>query len=324
MRPPLFRAWLDPSELVIDNFAGGGGTSSGLEEALGRPVDIAVNHNPVAIAMHEVNHPETRHFVRAHHYSASYPAARFRYGLFTRGYLVGVAVFSVPMQGAVLDRLPCPRDVSTELGRFVLLDGVPANGESWMLARCFELLRREGVEGVVSFSDPMPRARIDGTVVFGGHVGNVYQASSAVYQGQTDRRTVHLLPDGTILSARAISKIRSRERGWRYSSELLRRFGAAPLGEHDDARKWLAEWLPRLTRTARHPGNFAYLFGLTRQVKRHLPASKPYPKMALTRVALSRERQASIAELVLASDLDASRSPSARGEDSSSTPLTLW
>ena len=63
MRPPLFRAWLDPSELVIDNFAGGGGTSSGLEEALGRPVDIAVNHNPVAIAMHEVNHPETRHYV---------------------------------------------------------------------------------------------------------------------------------------------------------------------------------------------------------------------------------------------------------------------
>ncbi len=49
-------------ELVIDNFAGGGGASTGIEAAIGRPVDIAINHDPDAIAMHEVNHPQTRHF----------------------------------------------------------------------------------------------------------------------------------------------------------------------------------------------------------------------------------------------------------------------
>ncbi len=49
-------------ELVIDNFAGGGGASTGIEAALGRPVDIAINHDPDAVAMHEVNHPQTRHF----------------------------------------------------------------------------------------------------------------------------------------------------------------------------------------------------------------------------------------------------------------------
>lgn len=49
-------------ELVVDNFAGGGGASTGIEQAIGRPVDIAINHNPAALAMHETNHPHTRHY----------------------------------------------------------------------------------------------------------------------------------------------------------------------------------------------------------------------------------------------------------------------
>ncbi len=48
-------------EITVDNFAGGGGASTGIEWALGRPVDIAINHDPVAIAMHKTNHPHTRH-----------------------------------------------------------------------------------------------------------------------------------------------------------------------------------------------------------------------------------------------------------------------
>lgn len=64
MRPPVLRASFDvANELVVDSFAGGGGASTGLEQALGgRPVDIAINHSPAAIAMHQANHPETRHF----------------------------------------------------------------------------------------------------------------------------------------------------------------------------------------------------------------------------------------------------------------------
>lgn len=49
-------------ELVVDLFAGGGGASCGIEQGIGRPVDIAVNHDPMAVAMHEANHPETHHF----------------------------------------------------------------------------------------------------------------------------------------------------------------------------------------------------------------------------------------------------------------------
>lgn len=48
-------------DLLIDCFAGGGGASVGIEMALGRPVDIAINHDPQAIRMHKVNHPDTLH-----------------------------------------------------------------------------------------------------------------------------------------------------------------------------------------------------------------------------------------------------------------------
>lgn len=48
--------------LVIDLFAGGGGASSGIEAAIGRPVDYAINHSPAAVAMHRLNHPGTTHF----------------------------------------------------------------------------------------------------------------------------------------------------------------------------------------------------------------------------------------------------------------------
>jgi DNA (cytosine-5)-methyltransferase 1 len=49
-------------ELVVDNFAGGGGASTGIFMALGRHVDLAFNHDPQACAMHAANHPQTRHF----------------------------------------------------------------------------------------------------------------------------------------------------------------------------------------------------------------------------------------------------------------------
>lgn len=59
-RAPALRIHAD--ELIVDSFAGGGGASLGIEWALGRSPDIAVNHDPEAIAMHAANHPATRHY----------------------------------------------------------------------------------------------------------------------------------------------------------------------------------------------------------------------------------------------------------------------
>ena len=49
------------AEIIVDNFAGGGGASTGIELATGRPVTIAINHDPDAILMHKTNHPYTEH-----------------------------------------------------------------------------------------------------------------------------------------------------------------------------------------------------------------------------------------------------------------------
>jgi DNA (cytosine-5)-methyltransferase 1 len=51
-----------PDELVVDNFAGGGGASVGIERGIGRPVDIAINHDETAVALHRENHPHTTHY----------------------------------------------------------------------------------------------------------------------------------------------------------------------------------------------------------------------------------------------------------------------
>ncbi|MDF2547160.1 MAG: cytosine-specific methylase [Anaerosolibacter sp.] len=49
-------------EIIVDNFAGGGGASTEIELATGRSADIAINHDPAAIAMHKENHPTTEHY----------------------------------------------------------------------------------------------------------------------------------------------------------------------------------------------------------------------------------------------------------------------
>lgn len=238
---------------------------------------------PIQTAAYEVaaidRDSQAKAFVVQHHYSATYPAARFRYGLFTGGELVGVAVFSVPCSNQVLTGTfhGMTTEELTELGRFVLLDSVPGNGESWFLARCFELLRRESIAGVVSFSDPVARKTSIGATVFPGHVGTIYQAHNGVYLGRATPRTLRMLPDGSVLSARAISKLRAGAKGWRYTADLLITYGADRPGA--DLPAWASRWIPALTKPLRHPGNHKYAWGLDRLSRRILPASKPYPKL---------------------------------------------
>lgn len=217
-------------------------------------------------------------FVVEHHYSGSYPAARRRFGLYRGAALVGVAVFSVPANAAALSCLPGAPEESVELGRFVLLDDVPANGESWFLARAFEQLRREGFVGVVSFSDPCGRTRADGGLVFPGHVGTIYQASNAVYLGRSKAETVRLLPDGSVLHRRALAKLRNGERGRRYVEGLLERHGAPAREPGENPRDYADRCLRAVTRPFRHGGNHKYAWALQRRDRRFLPPSLPYPK----------------------------------------------
>lgn len=62
VRAELFAQETINGEIIVDNFAGGGGASSGIELALGRIVNAAINHDPAAILMHKANHPYTEHY----------------------------------------------------------------------------------------------------------------------------------------------------------------------------------------------------------------------------------------------------------------------
>ncbi|MCH9637709.1 MAG: hypothetical protein K0U16_07180 [Gammaproteobacteria bacterium] len=218
-------------------------------------------------------------FVVEHHYAGTMPAARFRYGLWRGAELVGVAVFSVAQNPATYDGLPGSSSESVDLGRFVLLDDVPANGETWFLGRAFQLLRAEGIVTVVSFSDPVPRHDADGGLVMPGHVGTIYQAHNAVYLGRSKAERKWMAPDGRVLPGRALTKIRHRRRGWRYAAAVIEGLGADPLTDGEDASAWVARWIPRLCSPLRHPGNHKYTWALPRGARRHLPPSLPYPKM---------------------------------------------
>lgn len=217
-------------------------------------------------------------FCETHHYSRTFPAGRFSFGLRRHGTLVGIAVFSHPTNNLTLTNVfPCDVLEAVELGRLVLLDEIASNGESWFVARAFEHLRKEGIKGVISFSDPVRRRAADGQIVLPGHWGCVYQSLNAVYAGRATSRTLRIFSDGTVFNDRTAQKIRKHERGWEGAVEELERRGAGKF--EGDSRKWLGTWTKALTRPLKHGGNHKYLWSLDKRLRKSLPASLPYPKM---------------------------------------------
>jgi len=229
------------------------------------PPDERINPSEFEVA--PLGESDAKAFVVRHHYEHSYPAARFRFGLYRRGSgLVGAAVFSHPVHnGVITSTFPgLQATEGVELGRFVLLDEVLAYGETWFLARAFRLLRGK-VAAVVSFSDPVPRFSRAGVEVMPGHIGMIYQAHNGTYLGRSKRRTMFLLPDGSCIHARALSKVRNEERGWRHVVAKLVAAGARPLT--GDPRSWLATVLPGLVRRIRHAGNHKYAWVIDKRSK---------------------------------------------------------
>lgn len=225
-------------------------------------------------------------FVQQHHYSGSYPAARERMGLYRGAELVGVAVFSHPSSEAVLAPLPCDRLEGVELGRFVLLDNVPGNGESWFLARALEVLKGRGYRALLSYSDPMPRRTMTGELVLPGHVGIIYQATNATYTGRSGSELHVLKPDGTVLSPRSMTKIRRWERGALGAVDELVAIGATPptardLETRDGRRAWMWREIFATCRRMPHAGNHRYVWALDKKLRKDvakLATGESYPK----------------------------------------------
>lgn len=231
------------------------------------------------------NAATARDFVARHHYARSASSTAHRFGLHRRGELVGVALFGPPASmnahRAVFPSLQISEAVT--LGRLVLLDEVPGNGESWFVSRCFELLRERGVVAVESCADPQPRTTDRGELVHRGHLGTVYQATNGRYVGRTNVTTLRLLPDATVLSNRSAGKVVRGERGAAAAVAQLEAAGADALRPDEDAAEWLRLWRGRLTRPMRHRGNHRYLWCLDRRRRREVldhHADLRYPKAA--------------------------------------------
>ncbi len=224
--------------------------------------------------------------VTTNHYSGSYPAARFRFGIFdSAAVLVGVAVFGIPMSAAVLTNTFPELEAmveSIELSRLVLADEVPANAESWFIARCFEELAARGVRGVVAFADPVPRI-VGDRLLFPGHVGIIYHASNVVYCGRATPRTLTILRDGRVLSDRSAQIVRSKERGHEHVERMLMALGAAAPRAGVTGAEWLSIALEDVGSTRlRHHGNHRYAFALGNKTERRrvriVGGTGPYPK----------------------------------------------
>ncbi len=216
-----------------------------------------------------------RTFVTVHHYSRSYPAAVMRFGMYEErtGRLVGVAVLGHGVQELALTNVfpGLERQEALELVRFILLDEVPANQETWLLRRVFGMAAAAGVRGVLSFSDPVPRTDLAGKVVFPGHIGLIYRHKGAVPLGRARARLLRLLPDGTVWDDRTRQKVISGEKGWRYAEELLVKAGATPRRPLEDRRQWREAAEAQVVRRLRHGGNVRYAFPLRRGIRLGLP-----------------------------------------------------
>jgi hypothetical protein len=239
---------------------------------------------------------EARAFIALHHYAGYASPAPHRFGLYRHGELVGVTLFGPPASmnahRAVWPTLTTKQAVT--LGRLVLLDEVGGNGESWFVSRCFELLAsprlyrptdkrgrpRTPIVGIESCSDPWPRVGLDGSVLFRGHLGIVYQATNGRYVGRTNDNTIRVFPDGTVLSNRSAGKLTRGERGDDHPVAQLEKWGADPLDPNEDAVAWLKRWRAQLTRPMRHRGNHRYLWCLDRRRRRDVLTAEPlaYPK----------------------------------------------
>jgi hypothetical protein len=229
-----------------------------------------------------VSRPEQAAWLAQHHYLSSLPPNKWCFGLSRQDQLVGVAIFGPGMPGVLPGVFPdIDPEEGTQLSRFGLLDDVPAFGETWFLARCFEWLQRDGIAGVVSFSDPVPRRdTTTGQVVFPGHVGTIYQASSAIYTGRSKGRwMLQRVGTSQLMHPRGITKYRQGDRSSAHIERELLASGAPPKEPDEPAAEYLDRVVGSVTRRVWHSGNHRYAFPIGKsRAGRVAIAGLPYPK----------------------------------------------
>ena len=199
-------------------------------------------------------------------------------GLYEAGRLVGAAIFSEPANPRVIPSwCGVDRSQGMELGRFVLLDRIGYNAESWFWARARRLVgqHKPEVRVLLAYSDPVRRRDAQGRLVLPGHVGTIYQATNARYLGRSSPRTLYLDRHGQPVSGRAITKIGARACGHAYARAHLEEASQTSQRATESVRDWIQRARSQLTRL-RHPGNHVYAWDLSGDEL--LDEGLPYPR----------------------------------------------
>lgn len=138
-------------------------------------------------------------FIIKHHYSKGVHNGPMCFGLLKNGELVGVCAFASPSSENVRASLfgEDHKDSVTELHRLVLLDEVPKNAESFFIVRALRELKKQRpyYKAVISFADPTQN-----------HIGTIYQATNAMFCGQSSPATFYLDQDGRLRHPRQNGK----------------------------------------------------------------------------------------------------------------------
>ena len=232
-------------------------------------------------------------FVQQHHYSASYPSASFRVGLYRlvgkgpaarKPELVGVAVFGTSPGPQVARKWAGPGVEALDLNRFILLDELEYNAETWFLRGAFEQLERErpDVRAVYAFSDPYPRTTLQGEVIMPGHIGTIYKSfRGGMYLGRGDARWKYLDAQGRVVSGAGLKKFYTQEKGaTRFYEKLIER-GAPPIRRGESPGDYFRRAMEEGPfRRFRHPGTHGYIWPLKGRHGIH-PLRKSYQRRAL-------------------------------------------
>lgn len=249
--------------------------------------------DPRDYAVDFVKHSDARAFIEREHYSKSWPASILALGLYQKrgvnpSALCGVIVFGVPASQAVIPRWTgLDAAQGADISRLVLEEAVPGNGESFFVSRAIKIFHREKphIQALCSMSDPLPRTTSEGEVRKNGHIGTVYCALNARYGGRSTPRTIYMARDGSVISDRTLSKLRTDDKGARYTYEILRSHGAPAINAGEASADYVRRALAdrALFRKVRHPGNHVYVFACgdrdqRAQLRKRLGPGLPYPR----------------------------------------------
>jgi len=222
-------------------------------------------------------------FIVNNHYAASFPQMRVMVGLYRAGdgRLSGVATYGNAKANQAKKYGDVGLDEILELNRFVLLDDVERDGETWFLSRATDLAREVHeargftLKVLLSFSDPIPRRSAAGSLTMPGHIGNIYQAWStgspgnkgqAIFAGRSSPKVLHLDTRGVAPDPRMISKIRSLDGdgepgGPSAAVRFVEEHGAPPRKPRESYSAWVKRALESDNfRRIEHSGNLTYLW----------------------------------------------------------------